>query len=53
MDATIAALVIVLLLIVRFALPLALMGVLCYSLDCLFKRWDELAKLRGTTTNTD
>lgn len=53
MNPFLAAAIIALLLIVRIALPLAVVGGLCYSLDCLFRRWDKEAQMQQPALGTD
>ncbi|MFL7840329.1 MAG: hypothetical protein ACK2T4_07900 [Candidatus Promineifilaceae bacterium] len=45
MNPIIVVAAIALLLILRLAVPCAVIGGLCFGLDRLFKRWDEEAKL--------
>jgi len=52
MNPIIASTVVLLLLILRFALPCAVVGGLCYTLDRLMNRWDEEAQRAQETPAT-
>jgi hypothetical protein len=52
MNPLLVVAVIALLLIIRLAVPCAVIGGLCFSLDRLYKRWDEEAKVNESLVAT-
>jgi hypothetical protein len=53
MNPITAAAIIAILLIIRLAVPCAVIGGLCFGLDRLFQHWDEEAKLNESLAASD